>query len=222
MSVEVLQKPFTAAIHEVRQLAEGAFILRFDREGLKFQPGQHLHVGRKDTIHRREYSIYSPETADYLEVLIKEVDGGLVTGQLKTCQAGDSLYVKGPFGGFTLEEDFDFNRPVLFIATGSGIAPFHCLAGSYPKLNYHLIHGIRLASETYEHDHYPTERVTACVSRENGGDFHGRVTDWLRENPVTANTRCFICGNSDMIYEVFDILRDQNIPREQITAEIYF
>jgi hypothetical protein len=33
---------------------------------------------------------------------------------------------------------------------------------------------------------------------------------------------CCLCGNSDMIYEVFAILRGQGVPRSRISAEIYF
>ena len=39
---------------------------------------------------------------------------------------------------------------------------------------------------------------------------------------VDSSTYCYLCGNSDMIYEVYGILRDRGVSREQIFAEVYF
>jgi len=40
----------------------------------------------------REYSIYSGEKDDYLEVLIKEVDNGDLSKRFKNCKPGDKLF----------------------------------------------------------------------------------------------------------------------------------
>ena len=50
----------------------------------------------------REYSIYSTEQDTSLEVLIKEVDNGLVSRQLRKLIPGELLEVDGPFGYFTI------------------------------------------------------------------------------------------------------------------------
>jgi ferredoxin--NADP+ reductase len=42
------------------------------------------------------------------------------------------------------------------------------------------------------------------------------VTDYLREHPADPAWLCYLCGNCDMIYEAFDILRSQ------LFAEVYF
>ena len=40
--------------------------------------------------------------------------------------------------------------------------------------------------------------------------------------PVDPRTLCYLCGNCDMIYETFDILKRHGVPPEQLYAEVYF
>jgi len=205
----------------VRDLGAGAFVLRIERRNLVFQPGQYIHVGPMGGIDRREYSIYSSPDQDYLEILVKEVKAGSVSPRLKTLSEGDLVDVEGPFGFFRIEGDCR-SSSFLFIATGTGISPFHCLTRSCPGLDYRLVHGIRTLDECYDYEVYERTRLVSCVSRENGGDYSGRVTGWLRDNPVSGGVLVYLCGNCDMIYEVYDILGTQGVSADRIHAEVYF
>jgi ferredoxin--NADP+ reductase/benzoate/toluate 1,2-dioxygenase reductase subunit len=49
-----------------------------------------------------------------------------------------------------------------------------------------------------------------------------RVTDYMAENPINPDTLCYLCGNCDMIYDVFDILEKQGIKSTNIFTEVYF
>jgi ferredoxin--NADP+ reductase/benzoate/toluate 1,2-dioxygenase reductase subunit len=212
-------------VQEVRFLTESTFVLRFDRNGLEFDPGQYVSVGVRGDINMREYSIYSPVDEPFLEILVKRVDEGHVSRALAQLKAGDELEVDGPFGFFVIGEAERRGREFLFVSTGTGISPFHCFAGSYPDLNYRLLHGIRTREERYEYDDYQGELITTCVSRETcegPGLVPGRVTDYLREHPVSPDTLCYLCGNCDMIYEAFDILKGHGVSPEQLFAEVYF
>ena len=93
-----------------------------------------------------------------------------------------------------------------FIATGSGIAPFPSFVGSFETLNYRLLHGVRYAADRYDIETYSPERFTQCVSREEGGNFPGRVTDYIGQNPVDPDGLFYLCGNCDMLFEACDIL----------------
>ena len=207
---------------EVRDLGEGAFVVRLERRGLVFASGQYIHVGPLPGIERREYSVYSSTKDDFLEILVKEVDEGSVSPRLRRLQKDDLVDLEGPFGFFRIEEG-DLTRPFLFIATGTGISPFHSLSRTWPDLDYRLVHGVRNNRELYEHGDYPADRLVSCISRQpGGGDFDGRVTDWLKENPAPEGAMVYLCGNCDMIYEVYDILGEQGIPADRIHAEVYF
>jgi len=215
----------STGLHKIRQirfLTESTFILRFDRENMEFKPGQHIIVGLKGELNQREYSIYSGENDDYLEILVREVPEGIVSLQLRQCKPGEFLQVNGPFGSFGLERSDMFSGKLVFIASGTGISPFHSFVKSYPGINYILIHGVRYRTEAYERNDYDPHRYYLCTSKDGNGDHKGRITSFLPGYPVEPEMLFYICGNNNMIYEVKHILRDKGIPPENIFTEIYF
>jgi ferredoxin--NADP+ reductase/benzoate/toluate 1,2-dioxygenase reductase subunit len=171
---------------------------------------------------KREYSVYSGESDDYLEVLVREIEGGKVSGRLKKLKAGTEIEVEGPFGFFKFNPEKYASQKFLFVATGTGISPFHSFVRTYPELEYQLVHGVRLKEEAYEHADFQKEKITLCLSGDENGDFYGRVTDYLFTQKIDRETNCFLCGNSEMIYEVFDILTGKGIPVSYIYSEVYF
>ena len=209
-------------VQSVRNLTPSTYVVRMNRYGMEFKAGQNLNLGLAGDTEKRDYSIYSGVNDDYLEILVKEVKDGLVSKKLRRLNPGDHIEVDGPFGFFTIKEEDVDTKEFLFIASGSGIAPFHSLARSHPGLNFKLIHGIRYAEEAYEKEHYPVGRYISCVSKGKEGDFHGRVTDYVKQHPLNKDTLIYLCGNVNMIYDVFDILKEQNVSSENLHAEVYF
>jgi len=209
-------------VKEVRNLTDSSFVVRLERNGMQFQTGQFVLVGTNGAVDRREYSIYSGENEDYLEVLIREVDGGKVSAKLKKLKAGDNVDVDGPFGFFKFDPKTFQSPKFLFVATGTGISPFHGFVKTYSDLNYQMVHGVRLAEEAYDHADFCADRIVLCTSGDNKGNFEGRVTAFLKEQEIDAETNCFLCGNSEMICEVFDILTGKGVPTSNIYSEVYF
>jgi len=209
-------------IEDIRFLTESTFVVRFTRGDFEFIPGQHVIAGIKGSLDQREYSIYSGSDQDYLEILVKAVTDGSVSLQLKESKAGDLLYINGPFGSFKLETKDIYSRKHMFIATGTGISPFHCFVSSYPGIDYIILHGTRFRNETYGKEAFDERRYISCVSGEENGKYTGRVTRFLPEFPDTPDTMYYICGNSSMIYEVSDILNNKGVPGYRILTEVYF
>ncbi len=207
---------------KIRNLTSSAYILRFDRHGIKFTPGQHVTLGLPGENQIREYSIYSATNKPYFEVLIKDVEEGLVSRKLHRVKEGDILNFDGPFGFFTIDQNKIDSHKYLFIATGTGIAPFHSIVGSYPSLNYKILHGIRYLNETYEKHFYLNNCYIACTSRDANGDFQGRITDYLQYHKIETDTLVYLCGNSEMIYDVYDMLISGGFNADQIKSEVYF
>lgn len=210
------------SVLSVRDLTESTYILRFARKRMAFKPGQHLVVGIPGSGEYREYSIYSGINEDFLEILIKEVDDGMVSKDLKGLKAGDMVEVRGPYGFFMTNDIPDEGSHVYLIASGTGVAPFHSLIQSNPSLNYTLIHGVRDSDEAYERDHYLDGQYIVCTSRDEEGDFTGRLTDYLLEKDFHTDSSVFLCGNSNMIFDAMDILHAKGIPQRQIFTEVYF
>ena len=212
-------------LHEIKQirfLTDSTFVLRFDRKDLQFKSGQHIIVGLAGELDQREYSIYSGENDDFLEILVREVLKGKVSAQLKLCRPGDILRINGPFGTFGLEKYDMYSRKLVFIATGTGIAPFHSFIKSYPGIDYSLLHGVRYKNEAYEREDYDPHKYILITSKEINEGFKGRITRFLPGYPVGSDMLFYLCGNNSMIYEVYHILRDKGIPDENILTEVYF
>lgn len=206
----------------VRNLTSGTFVLRFSRGDIQFRAGQRIIVGLKGDLDQREYSIYSGEQDNYLEILVREITEGSVSVKLKHMTPGGSVSINGPFGSLGIESFTRYSAKHIFVATGTGISPFHSMIRSYPGLDYKIFHGVRFRNEAYDSSDYEPERYVLCTSNEMNEGKKGRVTWLLSELKPSAEMLFYLCGNSDMIYDVFHILRDKGIPPEKIFSEIYF
>jgi ferredoxin--NADP+ reductase/benzoate/toluate 1,2-dioxygenase reductase subunit len=211
---------YTGDVQEVRRLTGETIVLRIDRGNIDFEPGQYVRIGVDGDSEIRDYSIYSGNDKPYIEVLLRRVEDGLVSKQLFDLKEGDRVMVGGPYGHFKLLDSIK-EKPLLFIATGTGISPYRSFIESYDNLNYKLIHGTSYLNEAYEKEIYG-DKYFHCVSREKKGDFNGRVTDYIKNIDFSSDTNAFLCGNCDMIYDVFDLLQERGLPTGQIHTEVYF
>jgi ferredoxin--NADP+ reductase len=210
---------FTSVTKNI-QLGEDLYELIVQKNGMEFTPGQHIHLGMAEDSHMREYSIYSSPDESDLKVLFKSIQDGEVSPKLAKAKPGDRLQIQGPFGNFLLP---DGNKNILCIATGTGIAPFRSYIGATSEHSFTLFHGVPSREEGYDYSFLPgTMNVNICSSRDQSGDFHGRVTDLIRSIESPSWDLYCLCGNSDMIYEVIQILMNKGVDRSALQAEIYF
>lgn len=162
-------------------LTPDVFTLKVEKGDFKITAGQCFNLGLVGEGVNREYSIYSSANSSYLEFLIRRMDGGLVSDHLSKLMPGDSIEVDGPYGEFCLNLE-DLEKKFVFIASGTGIAPFHSFINTYPNLDYVLVHGVRSSSETYESHTYAPDRYMPCISQNQIGPKQ-RVTDFLKKIP---------------------------------------
>lgn len=220
--METVETQLKYKVLNVRNLTPDTYCIRFDKNNMAFKAGQHLVLEIEGDRNAREYSIYSGEEDPYLEVLIKEVQEGHLSKKLKRIAKGQMVNIYGPYGHFTLDAVRKKTHKHVFIASGTGIAPFASFVRSNPGLDYQLLHGVRTNNEAYDKDQYESHRYVACTSRDTKGDYHGRVTDYLIENEFDKDTLFYFCGNSQMIFDAMDILKDKGFERHQMFAEVYF
>lgn len=206
----------------IRQLTKETFSLQLPKARFSFQAGQHISLGIHGDYQSREYSIYSAEQDPHLEILVKEVDNGYFTPKLHKLKPGDLLEVHGPFGNFGLKPEDAHWGKFVFIASGTGIAPFRSMVRTYPMLDYLLIHGVRYAKEAYDRQEYAPGRYILCTSRDPNGTYQGRLTGYLKDCTFAPETQFYLCGNSDMIFDALDILKEKGFERDQIHCEVYF
>jgi CDP-4-dehydro-6-deoxyglucose reductase len=93
-----------------------------DGERLQFLAGQYLDFMLKDG-RRRAFSIANaPHDDEFIELHIRHVDGGEFTDHVfSAMETREVLRIQAPLGRFTLREDSE--RPMIFIAGGTGFAP---------------------------------------------------------------------------------------------------
>jgi ferredoxin--NADP+ reductase len=210
-------------IIDVRTSGENAFVVAMARpDGFEFLPGHHIRVGCPHG-DNREYSIYSAPRESNLEILVRLVPEGTISPWLQVREAGDTVTIDGPMGEFLLPEDPDSHH-YLFVATGTGIAPYRSMLETHPLLDYQLLHGLRTDADRPRERIGDSTRTTLCLSRQNEhtNGFSGRVTELLRQTPPAPSAHCYLCGSCDMIYDAVSILSDAGIPRDHIHAETYY
>jgi ferredoxin--NADP+ reductase len=212
----------TYKVLQISHLTPDTFRLRTERPSVRIRAGQCFNVGLPGTSTNREYSMYSGADDDYLDFLIRTVEGGCVSPALRELKCGDSVEINGPYGEFCLREPVDTLRPHLFLASGTGIAPFHSFTATYPDLSYKVLHGVRHFEERYGAEDYRSGSYISCVSQGGQGHAAMRVTDYLRKFPVSPDSVVYLCGNRNMIIDAFEILREQGVPGDNLFTEVFF
>lgn len=102
---------------------------------------------------RRAFSIANaPEESDHIELHIRRVPGGGFTEHVFTgMKVGDILRIEGPLGTFVPREDSE--RPMLFVAGGTGFAPIKAIIEHFFFLgttrSMHLYWGARNHEDIY-------------------------------------------------------------------------
>lgn len=90
-------------------------------EPIAFVPGQYISVRYEDTT--RVYSIASSPTREEMEFCVSRVPGGRMTSDLAVdLDEGETVTLRGPYGELVLDDPSP--RDVVFLATGTGVAPF--------------------------------------------------------------------------------------------------
>lgn len=213
---------FLSKVLKVGFLTDTVFYIRFAKGDFSFKAGQYVLLSLPGSFECREYSLSSGVNDPWLEVLVKAVPEGSFSLKLKNLKEGDLMNVEGPFGFFILNEKELDNKEFVFVATGTGISPFISFVRSNPSIHYHLIHGIRNFKENFGKSYFPVLKRTICTSRDRMGNFAGRVTDFLQSEDIDCNKIYYLCGNSNMIGEVSDILEKTGVLVKNIRSEVFF
>ncbi|MFC4931569.1 benzoate 1,2-dioxygenase electron transfer component BenC [Massilia sp. GCM10023247] len=99
-----------------------------------FLPGQYVNVAIPGTELTRSYSFSSAPGAARVEFVVRNVPNGRMSDYLSNAaKQGDAISFLGPFGSFYLRP---VARPVLFLAGGTGIAPFLSMLRALEKSGF--------------------------------------------------------------------------------------
>jgi ferredoxin--NADP+ reductase len=204
------------------EIAKDVYVLSFPR-GHAFIAGQVVGICIHEHGVPRLYSIASGTDDDMIRLLYNVKPEGELSPELASLKSGDTLYASAPFGSY-----FGTSGPAVFIASGTGVAPFASMLRSGLDKDKTLIHGGRTLDSFYFENEFlqllGEGNYIRCCSQERGDDvYSGRLTNYLREQKsLPSDRKYYLCGIAEMVVETRDLLIDKGIPFENIVAEIYF
>jgi ferredoxin-NADP reductase len=237
--------PTRAVVLRARALSPSVREVTLDAgAGFPFVPGQWINVydrsgGTAEPL-KRSYSIASPRRPDgTLDLAITLVPGGPMSTLLHAVSPGDALEISHAQGFFTMIPP---RRSVLWIATGTGVAPFRAMAGDLEMrteamedgLRFELLFGARSEAELLYRDEWsalaqqwPGFAYTPTLSRgdEAWQGRRGYVQAHLAERVEAlggaANVDVYVCGLQKMVGDVRKLLRDLGVAKDRIHHERY-
>ena len=217
------QPEYSIKVLHRRPLSEKSFEIDLTRpDHFDFEPGQRLRfiLGAAE----RDYSMISAPAEAAFSFCIREVIGGLLSPQLATAAPGKRFRVSGPHGYFTFKSP---QGKAVFVATGTGIAPFVSMARSGVG-GFTLLHGVSQPSELYYEAMWRESagQYIPCLSERGtqasnvAGAFAGRVTDYLKDRLERDIYDFYLCGRSEMIRDA-TLLVDEHFPGSRVYAESF-
>ncbi|HND29987.1 MAG TPA: FAD-binding oxidoreductase [Myxococcota bacterium] len=229
--------PRKALLRSIDVVARDTLVYRVELdEPLPFKAGQFVNLAEPGAKPRgeRSYSIYSdPASPGVMDFCIKLFEGGAASEYLRVRQVGDVLDIRGPFGVFTLPDEIE---PVTFVATGTGLAPFHSMLLEQERLGnrrrFRLFFGVRSEEDVFAVATLQRWKqslnfdYTLCLSRPGApeamaeGCVIGRVTQAMADHQPEGHW--YLCGNGSMIEEVRTLLKEKGLDRKQIHVEKYY
>lgn len=245
MADQVSEKPYKL-IEKVDETPE-VLTIRFgpsDNLPMAFDPGMFIMISgiNKETGARyvaRSFSIASEPSAPVMEFyIVKRPHIGTSiehTSHFVDATIGDTYVIKGPYGQFRF--DPKENHKVLFIAGGTGLAPFISMlrhikamgSGNDVDLMYSIKYPAEIIREQ-ELQQYASDlglKTTITVTRPQQGDGWqgetGHITaDMIKKHsPDVAERTCYICGPPTFVKAIKDALVSLGVDPKKISADVW-
>jgi ferredoxin-NADP reductase len=184
----------------------------------------------------RPYSIASPPGEDNRFALcLNRVQDGFMSNSLCDMEPGDELQCHGPFGDFILRPPM---RDTIFIATGTGIAPFRSMLhwlladeSRHQNKQLTLIFGNRTEADIYYHAEFSRlaedhQNFHYLPTLSRGGSEWQGLRGYVQDHvPSIAKGRsdmhAYICGLDKMVKANRDQLKGLGWDRKSILYEKY-
>ena len=214
----------TVELSKRQWLSENAFEIELTRPAsFDFKPGHNL-VFLYDSL-KRYYSLISAPQDPMLSLCIHYVRDGRFSPILAAAEIGSQFNITGPHGYFTFQPS---QRSPVFVATGTGIAPFVSMARS-GVTNFVLFHEASCLKELYYHSYFRemTSNYFACLTEaaKSAGSpldaYPGEISVCLRKNLAPNSYDFYLCGHRKMVRDV-TLLVDEAYPGSRVYREVFY
>ena len=215
-----------------RELAPGTRHFEFEAVDWRaaFVPGQFLSLTKDDIT--RAYSIASPPDGNRFALCANLVTEGKFSPFLFCMNEGDEIDFKGPYGGFIMKRSASDS---LFVATGTGIAPFRSMLlghmNEHTERKVTLIFGVR-----HHHSLLYHEEFQALADQNPNFFYHPTLTrppdHWtgktgrIQQHTIDVlgdrqDVDVYICGMKEMVDDLRAQLKARGHDRKRIIYEKY-
>jgi len=231
-------REYTATVERIRDLTYDIKELRLkliDPPEISFTPGQYVQLqappygDNPDSVYRA-YSISSPPSDEsHVELIIRLVPGGICTTWVFTVlKEGMEVKFNGPHGRFRLTAS---DRAMVWIAGGSGMAPFWCMVRHLREKN--IARACRyFFGAVAQRDLFLTGEL-AGLSKELGwfqfipalsgkdqsqwSGERGLITEVVdRHVPCPDSAEAYLCGSPGMIDASIKVLQAKGFGEKDI------
>lgn len=195
----------------------------------RFREGQYLDV-IQNTI-RRSYSIASTSNQKEIGLLIKRFEKGKMSDYwFNHAKENDLLRIEGPKGTFFLRDN---TKPLLFLATGTGIAPVISILNSLDEMTEYKQQG---AIAVYWGNRSSEEFVWQPQFNKINVDFikvcSKPTQDWTAEVGYVQNVAIqkqldlvgcavYACGSNAMIQSAKQLFTEAGLPENKFYADAF-
>ena len=203
------------------------------KKKMRYLPGQYVNVIGPDAV-KRSYSFAGAPRADgKIELIIKRVkDGMLSKFWFEEAEPGDLLRLEGPLGTSVFRSKAI--RELVFVATGSGIAPVKAMLEGLEeevKINKRagdfritLIWGNRFKDDLFELPKFSFNDFSSVItlSRDDAHEGFRYVQDALEAMFTDlSNAEVYACGSQDMIRDISELTSRLALPRGRFHSDAF-
>lgn len=194
-----------------------------------FKPGQWISIQDKQSEQSAAYSISSiPNENNQIDIAVKHIPQIEISGFLHNrLKIGDAVNISPAQGSVVLPARLE--KPVAFIAGGTGIAPFmsmtrKLLHSGFDKNITFLVSAASLQEFLFNEELKALSRkyarldfrLTLTQSKDERADYHGRINEDMLKPLIERHQVFFLCGPPAMVDDVNKMLIACGVPMECI------
>ncbi|OGC91937.1 hypothetical protein A2899_01610 [Candidatus Amesbacteria bacterium RIFCSPLOWO2_01_FULL_49_25] len=181
----------------LKRLSKNYWLLQLTKpEGLNFKAGQYISLKVHPDGHRRSYSLSDPPSSSHMNLLADVSPMGLGSKYILSLHPGSLVDFIGPLGKFIKTSDG------LFLAGGSGIAPFLSMRAGP------ILWSLHRKSEVFDTGLNPLIFYTR--------DF---LTQYLKSIQDLKNYHIYLCGSRPYVSGMTKLLISLGVISTQLHAE---
>jgi len=214
----------TAELLKRQWLSKNVFEIKLSRPAsFEFEAGQTIRFIHQSI--ERYYSLLSTPDDPFLALCVYYVPKGQFSPVLADAEIGARFKFTGPHGYFTFKPS---SRPAVFVASGTGIAPFVSMVRS-GVTDFILLHEAARVEDLYYQNRLLkiTSKYIACLAAapppdlSPPGAFLGDAASYLSKNLPPGSYDFYLCGEREMIRGV-TLLVDECFPGSYVYTEVFF